>query len=43
MDRTLDAVQDELLEPLSAGERQTLTRLLTRLLDHQRSMESVVG
>jgi DNA-binding MarR family transcriptional regulator len=36
MDRALDQVQDELLAPLSAAERQTLTRLLTRLLDHHR-------
>jgi DNA-binding MarR family transcriptional regulator len=40
LDRALETVQDGLLEPLSAGERQTLTRLLTRLLDHQRPMES---
>ncbi len=33
MDRALDKVQDELLGPLSAEDRQTLTRLLTRLLD----------
>lgn len=36
MDRTLDRVQDNLLEPLSAEERETLTRLLTRLLAHHR-------
>jgi hypothetical protein len=34
MDRTLDEVQDQLLAPLSDADRQTLTRLLTRLLDH---------
>lgn len=34
MDRELDRVQDDLLGPLSAGDRQTLTRLLTRLLAH---------
>lgn len=34
MDGVLDRVQDELLEPLSADDRQTLTRLLTRLLTH---------
>jgi DNA-binding MarR family transcriptional regulator len=34
MDRALDRVQDDLLEPLSAEDRQTLTRLLTRLLTH---------
>jgi hypothetical protein len=34
MDRALDEVQDELLGPLSAEDRQTLTRLLTRLLTH---------
>jgi DNA-binding MarR family transcriptional regulator len=36
MDRALDKVQDALLAPLSGAERQTLTRLLTRLLDHHR-------
>ncbi|WP_405731451.1 MarR family transcriptional regulator [Streptomyces sp. NBC_01537] len=34
MDRALDRVQDDLLEPLSAEDRQTLTRLLTQLLAH---------
>ena len=34
MDRALDKVQDQLLAPLSGADRQTLTRLLTRLLDH---------
>ncbi|ARF76003.1 MarR family transcriptional regulator [Kitasatospora albolonga] len=34
MDRVLDGVQGELLEPLSAEERRTLTDLLTRLLTH---------
>ncbi|MFD5086193.1 MarR family winged helix-turn-helix transcriptional regulator [Kitasatospora sp. NPDC058406] len=34
LDRALDAVQDDLLEPLSAEDRQTLTGLLTRLLAH---------
>jgi MarR family transcriptional regulator, lower aerobic nicotinate degradation pathway regulator len=37
MDRALDKVQDDLLEPLSIEERQALTRLLTRLLAHHRS------
>jgi DNA-binding MarR family transcriptional regulator len=37
MDRTLDRVQDDLLEPLSVEDRQALTRLLTRLLAHHRS------
>jgi MarR family transcriptional regulator, lower aerobic nicotinate degradation pathway regulator len=37
MDRALAKVQNELLEPLSAEERQTLTGLLTRLLAHHRS------
>jgi hypothetical protein len=27
-------VQDELLAPLSAGERRQLIRLLTRIVDH---------
>ncbi|GIH10401.1 hypothetical protein Rhe02_84680 [Rhizocola hellebori] len=36
MDRVLDKVQDDLLEPLSPGERATLIRLLTRLLVHHR-------
>jgi hypothetical protein len=34
MDRALDEVQDDLLGPLSAEDRQTLARLLTRLLTH---------
>lgn len=34
LDRTLDEVQDELLAPLSAGQRRTLVALLTRVLDH---------
>jgi DNA-binding MarR family transcriptional regulator len=37
MDRALDKVQDRLLAPLSAADRQTLASLLTRLLDHHRS------
>ncbi|WP_092536229.1 MarR family winged helix-turn-helix transcriptional regulator [Amycolatopsis arida] len=36
MDRVLDSVQDELFEPLSAEDRRTLTRLLTRLLTHHK-------
>ncbi|MFJ9031990.1 MarR family winged helix-turn-helix transcriptional regulator [Streptomyces sp. NPDC102274] len=32
MDGVLDQVQDDLLEPLSAEDRQTLTRLLSRVL-----------
>lgn len=32
MDGVLDQVQDDLLEPLSAEDRQTLTRLLGRVL-----------
>jgi DNA-binding MarR family transcriptional regulator len=32
MDGLLDQVQDDLLEPLSAAERRTLTRLLGRVL-----------
>ncbi|GLY64935.1 MarR family winged helix-turn-helix transcriptional regulator [Amycolatopsis taiwanensis] len=34
LDRALDKVQDDLLGPLSAEDRQNLTRLLTRLLTH---------
>ncbi|WP_433532625.1 MarR family winged helix-turn-helix transcriptional regulator [Micromonospora sp. CA-263727] len=34
MDGVLDQVQDELLAPLSAEDRQTLTRLLGRVLAH---------
>lgn len=34
MDQALDRVQDDLLGPLSAEDRQTLTSLLTRLLTH---------
>jgi DNA-binding MarR family transcriptional regulator len=34
MGRALDKVQDELLRPLPAEDRQTLTRLLTQLLTH---------
>lgn len=39
LDDTLDAVQDELLAPLAAGERQVLTGLLTRLLAHHQPSE----
>ncbi|MBA9006306.1 MarR family winged helix-turn-helix transcriptional regulator [Thermomonospora cellulosilytica] len=38
MDRALDKVQDDLLGPLSAEDRQTLTRLLTRLLAHHQQV-----
>jgi len=34
LDRALDKVQDELLAPLPVADRETLTRLLTRLLTH---------
>ncbi|GAA4203817.1 hypothetical protein GCM10022252_62010 [Streptosporangium oxazolinicum] len=34
MERVLDKVQDDLLGPLAAEDRQTLTRLLTLLLTH---------
>ncbi|TWF75671.1 DNA-binding MarR family transcriptional regulator [Pseudonocardia hierapolitana] len=34
MDAVLDQVQDDLLEPLSADDRQALTRLLSRVLAH---------
>jgi DNA-binding MarR family transcriptional regulator len=38
MDRTLDKVQNDLLDPLPAEDRQILARLLTQLLTyHQRS------
>jgi MarR family transcriptional regulator, lower aerobic nicotinate degradation pathway regulator len=37
MDRALDKVQDQLLAPLPAADRQALVRLLARLLDHHRS------
>jgi DNA-binding MarR family transcriptional regulator len=38
LDRALDQVQDDLLGPLPADDRQTLTRLLSQLLTHhQRS------
>lgn len=36
MDRMLDKVQDDLLGPLSAEDRKTLTRLLTRLFTHHK-------
>ncbi|GGK93206.1 hypothetical protein Ppa06_60390 [Planomonospora parontospora subsp. parontospora] len=36
MDRALDKVQEDLLEPLPAEERRTLADLLTRLLAHHR-------
>lgn len=34
LEQTLDRVQEDLLAPLAAGDRQTLTRLLTQLLAH---------
>lgn len=34
MEHVLDRVQDNLLEPLSAQDRRTVTRLLARLLAH---------
>jgi DNA-binding MarR family transcriptional regulator len=34
LDRVLDGIQDELLSPLSHGERQQLVNLLTRVLEH---------
>ncbi|MGI5171786.1 MarR family winged helix-turn-helix transcriptional regulator [Spirillospora sp. CA-253888] len=34
LDGALDKAQEHLLEPLPAGDRQTLTRLLTELLAH---------
>jgi MarR family transcriptional regulator, lower aerobic nicotinate degradation pathway regulator len=35
LDTLLAGVQDELLAPLSPGERQALTGMLTRILNHQ--------
>jgi DNA-binding MarR family transcriptional regulator len=37
LDEALDKVQDDLLGPLADEDRQTLTRLLTRLLTHHRA------
>ncbi|MET0234657.1 MAG: MarR family transcriptional regulator [Kibdelosporangium sp.] len=37
LDQALDEVQDDLLSPLPAEDRQTLTRLLTLLLEHHRA------
>lgn len=34
MDRDVELAQDDLLEPLDATERQTLTTLLQRVVDH---------
>ena len=34
LDRALDTAQEELLEPLAAGDRDTLVRLLDQLLTH---------
>jgi len=36
LDGALDKVQEDLLAPLTAEDRQTLTRLLTQLLAHHR-------
>jgi DNA-binding MarR family transcriptional regulator len=38
LEKPLAGVQDELLAPLSAAERQELVRLLTRILDHHRGV-----
>jgi MarR family transcriptional regulator, lower aerobic nicotinate degradation pathway regulator len=35
LDEVLAQVQDKLLAPLSATQRQTLVRMLTRVLEHQ--------
>jgi len=35
LEQGVDKVQDDMLAPLDAGERRTLTELLTRLLEHQ--------
>jgi DNA-binding MarR family transcriptional regulator len=40
LDRLLADVQDELLVPLSAGERAELVRLLTRVVDHHARRDS---
>jgi MarR family transcriptional regulator, lower aerobic nicotinate degradation pathway regulator len=40
LDERVDAAQKALLEPLSAGERRELLRLLERLVDHARSSPS---
>ncbi|MFE0647244.1 MarR family winged helix-turn-helix transcriptional regulator [Streptomyces sp. NPDC059534] len=40
MDRVLDQVQDDLLTPLSAEDRRTLTRLLGQVLAHHTPEES---
>ncbi|MGW3603355.1 MarR family winged helix-turn-helix transcriptional regulator [Micromonospora sp. NPDC005161] len=37
MTRTVERVQQDLLAPLSVAERDQLTRLLTRLLEHHSS------
>jgi MarR family transcriptional regulator, lower aerobic nicotinate degradation pathway regulator len=37
MDRALDKVQDDLLGPLTAGDRRTLTDLLSRLLAYHKA------
>jgi DNA-binding MarR family transcriptional regulator len=34
LERVLDGVQEELLPPLSPAERDRLTRLLARIVDH---------
>jgi DNA-binding MarR family transcriptional regulator len=38
MDAALDAVQDDLLAPLTATDRQILARLLTRVLTHHQGV-----
>ena len=43
LDRALDEVQDELLAPLPAEERQTLTRLLAQVLAHHRHTSAGPG
>jgi MarR family transcriptional regulator, lower aerobic nicotinate degradation pathway regulator len=40
LDERVEAAQKALLEPLSAGERRELLRLLERLVDHARSRPS---
>ncbi|WP_405789091.1 MarR family winged helix-turn-helix transcriptional regulator [Streptomyces sp. NBC_01367] len=43
LEQILAAAQEELLAPLSAGEREQLTRLLGRIVDHHAYGEAVMG
>jgi DNA-binding MarR family transcriptional regulator len=42
LEREVARIQDDLLAPLSAAEREQLTRLLVRLLEHHREKQSTV-